>query len=349
MQNPFSLSFGTKPAEQISRTLQINEIIEDFNSDLPSSYVYMITGVRGSGKTVAMTTISSELAEDSSWITIELNPERDLLQGFASKLYSRANLKPFFLDAKLDFSALGIGFSISGGNQFFDIEDAISQMLKIVKMQNKKVLVTIDEVTNTKDIRIFVSAFQILIRNNLPIFLLMTGLYENIYDLQNSKTMTFLYRAPKVFLSPLNMTAIRNRYADIFEISADEAWSMAVLTKGYPFAFQVLGFIKWKNKTASLDDLLPTFDEYLDEYVYEKIWNELSEKDRNVISIISELTSNENKISVKDIRDKCEMTSNIFSTYRDRLMRKGIIDTSQYGYISLVLPRFADFVERYYN
>ena len=34
------------------------------------------------------------------------------------------------------------------------------------------------------------------------------------------------------------------------------------------------------------------------------------------------------------------MTSSVFSIYRDRLLRKGIIDTKDYGHINLVLPRF---------
>lgn len=33
-----------------------------------------------------------------------------------------------------------------------------------------------------------------------------------------------------------------------------------------------------------------------------------------------------------------------FSVYRDRLKRKGVLDTSKYGEVSFVLPRFAEFV-----
>lgn len=46
----------------------------------------------------------------------------------------------------------------------------------------------------------------------------MTGLYENIYDLQNEKSLTFLYRAPKIILEPLNYTAIKSHYMRIFDI-----------------------------------------------------------------------------------------------------------------------------------
>ena len=58
--------------------------------------------------------------------------------------------------------------------------------------------------------RSFAHDFQSLLRDDYPVFALMTGLYENIYDLQNEKSLTFLYRAPKIILEPLNYTAIKN-------------------------------------------------------------------------------------------------------------------------------------------
>lgn len=76
----------------------------------------------------------------------------------------------------------------------------------------------------------------------------MTGLYENIYNLQNDKVLTFLYRAPKLILEPLNYTAIRKQYMDIFSLDIDAAGELASLTKGYPFAFQVLGYLYWENR-----------------------------------------------------------------------------------------------------
>lgn len=48
--NPFTLSFGMEPNQYISRFSQTNEVIEAFTSENPSSYVYMITGIRGAGK-----------------------------------------------------------------------------------------------------------------------------------------------------------------------------------------------------------------------------------------------------------------------------------------------------------
>ena len=49
--------------------------------------------------------------------------------------------------------------------------------------------------------------------------------------------------------------------------------------------------------------------------------------------------------SVKDIREKLDMKPELFSVYRDRLKRKGVIDTRQYGKIAMALPRFEEYVK----
>lgn len=342
MHNPFTLSFGKKPIQYISRITQTSEIIDQFKAETPSNQIYMITGVRGSGKTVMMTSIGGEMKKDPGWIVVELNPMRDMLQSLAAKIYSMPQMHERFIKAKLDFSAFGLGVSIENAAPVTDIEDVIAHMLKQIRKAGKRLLITVDEAVNSENIKIFASAFQIFLREDYPIYLLMTGLYENIYELQNDKALTFLYRAPKLVLEPLNYTAIRKNYMDIFGIDMEAAGQMAALTKGYPFAFQVLGYLYWENReTKSVNDILPEYDQYLEEYVYAKIWSELSELDRKILNEMA--VSGESK--VKNIREKLDMKSELFSVYRDRLKRKGVIDTGQYGYIKMALPRFDEFVK----
>lgn len=339
--NPFTISFGKKPLQYISRISQTNEILDNFRQEESPNQIYMLTGIRGSGKTVLMTQVSHLLEEDENWIVIELNPMRDMLQSLAAKLYALPKMHAYFLKAKLDLSAFGLGASIECAPPVTDIENALELMLEQIKKQKKRLLVTVDEVTNSEHVQAFTASFQIFIRKNYPIYLLMTGLYENIHNLQNEKSLTFLYRAPKIVLEPLNITAIRKCYMDIFHIDIESAEQMAFLTKGYSFAFQVLGFLYWNNKDKKIDDILPEFDQYLDEYVYSKIWSELSELDRKVLSVMSLY----NDASVKFIRETAGMSIEAFSVYRDRLKKKGIVDTKQYAHLTLVLPRFENFVK----
>lgn len=342
MNNPFTLSFGKKPLQYISRLSQTQQILETFQAPVPSNQIFMITGVRGSGKTVMMTNIAHELKADDSWIVIELNPTRDLLQSLAAKIYSLPEMHARFLNARLDFSAFGLGVSVENSAPATDIENVLELMLDQIKESGKRLLITIDEVTCSEYIRIFVSSFQIFLRQEQPIFLLMTGLYENLYDLQNDKSLTFLYRAPKLLLEPLNYTAVRNHYMKIFNIDTESASKMTSLTKGYPFAFQVLGYLYWENRsTKNIDEILPEYDQYLEEYVYSKIWSELSEQDQRILLSISP----DDGLKVKELRTRLQMSSELFSVYRDRLRRKGVIDTHEYGKVSFSLPRFSNFVE----
>lgn len=341
MNNPFTLSFGKKPLQYISRISQTNEIIDNFSAEEPSNQIYMLTGIRGTGKTVMMTSIANELKKNESWIVVELNPARNILQSLAAKLYSLPEMYPYYVQAKFDFSAFGLGVSLEDAVPVTDIENAIELMLSVIRKRQKKLLITIDEVTNCEYIRIFSSSFQIFLRQGYPIFLLMTGLYENIYNLQNEKSLTFLYRAPKIVLGPLNYTAVRKQYMDIFKLDIERAEEMTRLTRGYPFAFQVLGYLYWESRDVKpIEEILPKYDQYLEEYVYSKIWSELSEQDKKISAKMA--VCRETK--VKKIREQLGMKSELFSVYRDRLKRKGILDTSTYGEVSFVLPRFEEFI-----
>ena len=289
-----------------------------------------------------MTNIAGILSERNDWIVVELNATRDLLQSLASKLYAVPKLHECFLKARLDFSAFGLGVTIENAAPVTDVEDMVAKMLDQIRKQGMRLLITIDEVVYSEQMKVFVSAFQIFMRQDYPIFLLMTGLYENIYELQNDKSLTFLYRAPKIILEPLSLTAVCQHYMDIFQLDKESAGKMAALTRGYPFAFQVLGYLYWEHRdTKTVQEILPEYDQYLEEYVYSKIWSEMSDKDKEIMQKLAE----SGDIKVKDLREQLEMSSEQFSVYRERLKRKGVIDTRKYGKISMALPRFEEFIQ----
>ncbi|WP_022778591.1 hypothetical protein [Butyrivibrio sp. AE3009] len=343
MPNPFTISFGTTPAQYISRITQTNQILESFTAERAANQVFMLTGIRGCGKTVLMTDISERLRSEKNWIVLELSPERDMLAALAANLYAIPELHALFIKAKLNFSALGLGASIENAAPVTDYEVAVDRMLEHLTKAGKRLLITVDEVTNTPNVKVFAAAFQIYLRKSYQVYLIMTGLYDNIYDLQNEKTLTFLYRAPKIVLEPLNYTAIVAHYKKVFELENERAEEMAKLTKGYSYAFQVLGYLMWDSKDRNLEDILPEYDQYLEEYIYDKIWSELSETDKRVLCKMVE--TGETNVSI--LREKLDMSTSQFSVYRDRLKRKGLLNTSQYGHISLYLPRFDNYVRNH--
>ena len=338
MSNPYTLVFGQPPVESIERTSQAERIISEFCQDRPSNYINLITGIRGCGKTVFITEIAEKLGKKKEWVIINLNPERDLLKSMAAKLDSDKSLNRIFRESEINLQAFGIGIGIKGIPPVSDIEEALIRMLKGLKKHDKKVLITIDEVSNTKELRIFASSFQIFLRERLPVFLLMTGLFRNIDRLKNADGMTFLERAPRTVLSPLDISSIAFKYKETLGLGDDKATRLAVLTKGYSFAFQTIGYFSWENPDDHAKAMKDAKD-YLIEFAYNKIWSELSSNDREVTKAISKVPSGE----IIKIREILNYTSNQFNPYRDRLIKAGIITGSENGIVEFALPWFNEF------
>lgn len=122
MQNPFTLTFGKSTLEPVERPVQTNEIIDTFTAEPVNQQMFIITGVRGSGKTVMMTEISRKLREKEDWVVIELNPSVDLLQGMLSKLNSNQICAGLIKSAKIDLSFFGFGAAIEGTLPITDTE-----------------------------------------------------------------------------------------------------------------------------------------------------------------------------------------------------------------------------------
>lgn len=339
MKNPYSLVFGKEPAEHISRLAQSSTVIDSFLGNSDDQQIYLITGIRGSGKTVFMTDMQKQFRKEEDWIVTELNPEKDLLTALAAKLSSENSLAAIFKTAKINLSFWGLGLEVSGAAPITDIEVAISRMLTTLKSHNKKLLITIDEVTSNQYIREFAAAFQILIRQDLPVYLLMTGLYENINNLQNEDSLTFLYRAPRINLEALNITSIASNYSKNLNLDRETAMEMALCTKGYSFAFQVLGYLTWKSGGDYMA-VLPEYRQYLDEFVYDKIWSELSARDKKILDAISRVESGK----IEEIRALMGIGTNEFNPYRKRLINRGLINGSERGYVKLVLPMFREYI-----
>lgn len=338
MNNPFSLIFDKNPKLLIDSPFEKNEIIESFSSETINQQIYLITAIRGSGKTVLMTEISEYFKNKNNWLVVELNPEIDMRSSLLSKLNSIAGamIKNININLSL-FNIFTIGANLE--NKVTDIETAICKVLEHLKKRNIRVLITIDEVVKNKNTKIFSSMFQILVRNDLPVFLLMTGLYDNIKNLQDEKTLTFLYRASRINLEPLNLNLIALKYQEVFNLSEAEAKKMAKLSGGYAFGFQALGYLTVKHN-GDYKKAINEYKIYLEEYSYDKIWSELSENDKNLIISIAKTKSK----LVKDIMAYCNLDNNHFNPYRKRLINKGIVDGSHRGKLTFILPLFEEYV-----
>lgn len=342
--NPFTLAFGKPPVRLINRYEDIDNIVTTFDADYTISYTYLIEGVRGGGKTVLMSTVANELKKDDSWIIVNLNSTQDLLYGLAKGLENTVKNIPDFLEKGFNLSVLGVGIGIGADDKEKDNISVIQDLLSYIKKKNKRLLVTIDEVMHDDNMRAFASQFQIFLREDYPIYVIMTGLYDNIYAIQNDPGLTFLLRSPKIRIEPLSLSQITRQYMQIFDIEKADAKMLADVTKGYAFAFQALGLLYWEYRDElSFDEILIKFDDMLDGYVYKKIWEGLSKQDKKIIMALEDNKA----IATKDLLKRTGIKANSYPKYRERLINKGVVITPEHGMVELALPRFRGIVELY--
>lgn len=219
------------------------------------------------------------------------------------------------------------------------------------------ILITIDEVKATPLLRKLVSCYQIMLRDGLKVSLLMAGLPENVSEIQNDGVLTFLLCANRITLNPLDAESIKNSYAHIFREAGYQVDTMTLLymtkqTKGFAYAFQLLGYWVWKAaaEQESRQISQATVDKVLDHYVsdlfrnvYYKVYHEMTMKEREFVQAM--VKSGSNKVRAKKIGELMHKTPGYISVYRRKLIDDQIIIPAEYGYVQFMLPFFDQFVE----
>lgn len=342
MRNPYVISFGRIPTQYISRRVLISDIIDALESDIIEEQAYKLTGVRGTGKTVTLTEIEKKIRENDNWIVVGVKSNGNIIEDIIANLYSSVPFLTSFVDANLNLTKFGIGLNLSNKSPVASLDYALKIILREVDRKGMRVLITIDEARKTKHMVDFIQEFQILIREELPVFLIAAGLYEDVESIENAEELTFFLRAAKYEMTPLNHTFIRNDYEKTLNVSREVAEKMATITKGYAFAYQALGKYMWDlNAQDITEEVLALLDEALAEKVYRKIWSELAPRDKWFLEYIVK----KDKMSAAELLVMTNKKHNEWSEPRKRLTEKGIIDTKIRGQIIVCLPRLKEFVE----
>ena len=329
--NPFTLTYGALPETYLSdETCTVDRIVSAFASSNPMTHSCIITGPRGSGKTALMHAVAKKLQDSKGWVVIDLNSSTPLVNDLSARLIDEATsgtgIITLLYMALLTYA--GLGFSDDAGR----INFASEQLTK----RKQNILITIDEAKADANMAEFASRFQMLVRHGINVFVIITGLYEDIYKVDEDAIPLSL-RAGKMFLKPLKIDKIKDVYKKTFEISDDEALRMAEMTKGYPFAFQAWGALYWEYRDSNtFDEIAGIFDGILEDYVYNAVWSELSDTERLVIRAFPD---DDAKMSIEELCANVSAPREEVIKAASRLIAKFICNEPEKGYISLALPR----------
>ena len=352
---PFSPSFGKKPKIFIGREGISDKILDSLYEDNGIYRTSVITGLRGMGKTALLSEIESELRSEQDWIVVSTSTTEHLLSNVIGNLQLEIAEKQSTIPklSAISFSVLGLGFKLEMQEkvQASNFQTIMKKCIAELTKAGIGVLFTIDEVSNTSEMKEFAATYQLLLREDFDVALLMAGLPHNVNELISDDVLTFLRRASIIHLEGIELTTIKTAYQRVFEgeeidLEGDSLELLSVTTKGYPYLFQLLGSELWQlnQKVISENDVrIASINGKNKMYssVHSLIYRELSDADQQFLMAMAEDVA---ETKIIDIRKRMEKSSGFISKYRERLMTIGIIESKKYGTVQFVLPYMRDYL-----
>lgn len=359
MKNPFMPSFGRIPPMVLDQQTVMNNYIMHLNLGDAKYQTSLVYGVRGSGKTVFLLNVQRnyEKAVNHHFIRLNLGQGNLLFQLLSSlQQISGIDWKDV-LKSIQEINVLGNGISFKSAEDMgiINYSSVLKQILTKLKKRKISILVGIDEIEVSDDVRAFASVYQTLIGDDLDISLIMTGLPSRISDLQHEKTLTFLLRSNRIYLKPLDKVSVEENFATAFE-KGNKSISPIVMkrlvegVKGYAYAFQTIGYYAWEQSDEKItnqiaNEVIDLSKADLYQNAYEKLYTEISEKDRKFLDVMAEYSTS--VVPISHIVAKLNKSKNYVSVYRARLLDDQLIYAPDRGYVSFTLPFFEEFIRWY--
>lgn len=353
--NPFNPGFGKVPPIYLERSGDIKKVMDNLNNMNSPYQTTLVYGMRGTGKTAFITDISHEVQKRPNWVVANLAMGNPLLPTLIDSIYHQGTsaIKNIFRSVEgITVSAFGITVkAVTNQNISRQYQNLLEMILKKMKDSGTWLLITIDEVKSTPELRQFAAVYQLILREEYPISLIMTGLPQYVSELQNDDVLTFLLRAGRITLTPLNLWAVKSSYAKAFSgqkhISEETLLHITRLTKGYAYAFQLLGYYLWENSSGEINEqvvkkILPEYQTDLYRNAYFKMYQGLSETEQRFLQIMAENSAED--IPVREIEKKMGKPGNYISVYRRRLLDTQLITAPRRGYLQFTLPFFREFI-----
>ncbi len=332
-----------------------DEIINSFENEDSSRYVYKIVGLRGSGKSVEYRKVINHFTEKKGWLTYTLSAAGDPVSTLIAKLSKEefiddkrhrasvsaaasAGADALIFKGKADLS---ITKTAEDNPLYYSPEAELSEMIDEANSNGFRILVGIDDIARTPEMVKFLSIWgAMLLEDRKRIYFVCTGLAKNIEDFTDEPNLTFFKRSDPVEISSLNKYEISMMYQKLLKVDEKEAVKLSKFTCGYAYAYQVLGSLYFnKAREETLEDLIPSFDKILFADSYDLIWKSLTDSERQLVWSI--VTSDSGKAS--EIKARMNSPSG-YASLRSRLMNKHLINTEERGYVKIDLPRFREYV-----
>lgn len=383
--NPYTPNAGARPPALVGRDeeLEAFEVLLDRLRRGHTEQSMLITGLRGVGKTVLLTSFE-ERARERDWTTVEAEITKgtefgtrmgQLVRRALLQLAPRARwedrarraaavLKSFqltvtpegALTAGLDVEAAA-GFADSGQLDE-DLTDLLIALGEAAQEHDSGVVFLIDEVhfLTTPELEALIAALHKTVQRQLPITLVGAGLPQLPRLAGEAKSYAErLFKFPSIGrLSAGEAERALAEPAERLEVGFEQEAVSAVIdyTEGYPYFLQEYGNVLWNQVEASpitaadVADAQEAVEAKLDGGFFRVRAERTTELELRYMRAMAELGPDPQQ--AKDVAAKLGRTSEQMGPTRSRLIEKGLLFTPGHGLAAFTVPQFDRFMRRAY-
>lgn len=356
MNNPFRPQFGLKPKFFLERGAEEDEIISGLHKEYSPYHTTIISGVRGSGKTSLLDDVGAALLNEKDWLIINVSDGNKLLRNIVEETVNevnKLNKGVFNYLSKLNISILGmsIGLDLQTSRQDYGFQVGMQNILEVLAKHHLKLLITIDEIRNSKSLEEFASAYQLFLRRKQPVYLVMAGLPKNVLSVLNNDVLTFLWRAKLIFLDNIDLPIVSETYRSLFaqRQTGFEAEALLYLTKlslGYPYAYQLLGYYLWESCGADITvAAVKAIENKVKLDMYNKvigiIYHKLTRIEKDFLMAIAQAGM---VVKIATIITKLGKSKSYIANYTLRLKDAGLIKKVSHTELTFTIPFMREYL-----
>ena len=353
--SPFRPGFGQYPPALAGRREMLDRVTRMLQRR--NTRGVLLSGFRGMGKTVLLSEIEDRArAEGLLTLSAHARPgfydelvdttTADALQVLQGKKVDRA-VTGFTVPGFGGVSSSVTSTNLATPSLYTRLRDLLDAAADINPRSG--LLLTIDEVevSALDDLAKVGGAIQRHIREDRPLFFAVAGLHDRINDLITHPHTTFLTRAAKFHVDPLDWDEARLALLEPIathgrRIGTTDLDRATAATEGYPYLVQLIGDNAWNVDpdspvidSAAVDQALREAIEEMGTDVHQPLLVLSSPKQRDYMAALAQSDGPE---STAVLAKRLDMEPAAASHHRAALIDKGILVTVEHGYVDFAIP-----------
>lgn len=381
-RNPFAPGAGSRPPELAGRDsiLEAARISCGRAVHGRSARSIMLLGLRGTGKTVLLNEIGRNAEKDGLLVSRVESPEGESLARLiypemkkvmrslsgveaAKQIANRGlrGLRNFASIFKIEIAGLEVGVEpepglADTGDLQYDLPDLFTLIGKAAEAAGRGWVLLIDEVQylSETDLSALIVAIHRMSQEGLPVLLVGAGLPQIARLAGEAKSYSErLFQYPPVGALD-DVSAAQAIEKPIIEedalITAEALKLIVERTKGYPFFLQEWASVVWNNAEGpeiNLADVEHSYTEtlaLLDDGFFKVRIDRLTKAEVQFVKAMAGL--GDGPYAMADIAQAMNRTHKSLGPVRSSIITKGMIYSTDHGYLDFSVPLFAEFMRR---